>query len=62
MKAKNVIQEAIANIDSTSDALKKYCDSPENYNTAGFNFLSRIVWELSLQKRDLKDIQEEYGI
>lgn len=62
MKANNVIQEAIANIDSTSAALSKYCNAQENYNTAGFNFLSRVVWELSLQKRDLKEIQEEYGI
>ena len=62
MKANNVIEEAIANIDSTSAALNKYCNAQENYNTAGFNFLSRVVWELSLQKRDLKEIQEEYGI
>jgi hypothetical protein len=62
MKSKTVIQEAIANIDSTSDALRKYCDSQDNYNTAGFDFLSRVVWELSLQKRDLKEIQQEYGI
>ena len=62
MKSKTVIQEAIANIDSTADALRKYCDSQDNYNTAGFDFLSRVVWELSLQKRDLKEIQEDYGI
>jgi hypothetical protein len=62
MQDKNIIKEAIANIDSTEAALKKYCNAQENYNTMGFDFLDRVVWELSLQKRDLKEIQEYYGI
>jgi hypothetical protein len=59
---KNIIEEAIANISSTSAALKKYCNDQNNYNAAGFNFLERVVWELSLQLNDLQEIKEEYGI
>jgi hypothetical protein len=59
---KNIIEEAIANISSTSNALKKYCNDPQNYNSAGFNFLDRVVWELSLQLNDLQEIKESYGI
>ncbi len=59
---KTVVQEAIANIASTSAALEKYCNQQEHYNSAGFDFLDRVVWELSMQMRDLQDIQERYGV
>ena len=58
----NTIGEAIANISSTSDALKKYCNDPKNYNSAGFNFLDRVVWELGLQLDQLQDVKDYYGI
>lgn len=59
---KNIIEEAIANISSTAAVLKSYCNDPKNYNVEGFNFLSRVCWELSLQLDDLQEIKDSYGI
>ena len=59
---KKVIQEAVANITSTSAALRAYCNEPRNYNTEGGRLLDRVVWELSLQLRDLQEIQNAYGM
>lgn len=55
------IEEAIANIASTSAALEKYCNDPKNYNTYGAQLLERMSWELSKQALDLKEFQCNYG-
>jgi hypothetical protein len=57
----NVIQEAIANMASTSEALEKFCNDPKNYNSVGSEILERMSWELYKQSNDLREIQYMYG-
>lgn len=56
-----VIQEAIANIASTSEALEKYCNDPKNYNSYGSQLLEQMSWELHKQANELKEFQYRYG-
>jgi hypothetical protein len=56
-----VIEEAIANIASTSIALEKFCNDPKNYNSSGSQLLEQISWELHKQANDLKEFQYIYG-
>jgi len=58
---KNVIDEAIANIASTSEALERYSSDPSKYNVAGSELLERMSWELSQQSKNLREIQYTYG-
>lgn len=57
----NVIQEAIANMASTSEALEKFCNDPKNYNSVGSEILERMSWELYKQSNDLRELQYMYG-
>ena len=57
----NIIQDAIANIVSTSQALEKYCNDPKNYNSYGVNILEHMTWELHKQAADLEEFQQHYG-
>jgi chaperonin cofactor prefoldin len=56
-----VIDEAIANIASTSEALDKICNDPKNYNSYGSQLLEQMSWELHKQANDLKELQYTYG-
>ena len=59
---KNVIEEAIANIASTSEALEKHCNDPKNrYSSYAANLLEHLSWELHKQANNLKEIQSLYG-
>lgn len=58
---KNIIQEAIANIASTSEALDKYCNDPKNYNSYGSELLQQMSYELHKQATQLKEFQYNYG-
>lgn len=58
---KNIIQEAIANIASTSEALDKYCNDPKNYNSYGSELLEQMSYELHKQATQLKEFQYNYG-
>lgn len=58
----NVIQEAIANMASTSAALEKFCNDPKNYNSYGSQLLEQLSWELHKQANDLKELQYMYGV
>ena len=58
---KNVIEEAIANMASTSAALERYCNDPKNYNSAGAEILERMSWELHKHVSELRDHQYYYG-
>lgn len=55
-----IIEEAIANIASTSAALEKYCNDPKNYNSYGSQLLAQMSWELLKQANDLKEFQYNY--
>jgi hypothetical protein len=57
----NIIEEAIANMASTSAALEKYCNDPKNYNTYGAQLLEQMSWELHKQACDLKEFQNRFG-
>ncbi len=57
----NVIEEAIANMASTSEALEKFCNDPKNYNSIGSEILERMSWELYKQSNDLREVQYMYG-
>ncbi len=56
-----VIEEAIANMASTSKALEKFCNDPKNYNTFGAQILERMSWELNKQSNDLREFQSSCG-
>lgn len=58
---KNIIQEAIANMASTSEALDKYCNDPKNYNSYGSELLEQMSYELHKQATQLKEFQYNYG-
>lgn len=58
----NVIQEAIANMASTSVALEKFCNDPKNYNSYGSQLLEQLSWELHKQANDLREIQYMLGV
>lgn len=57
-----IIQEAIANITSTTEALDKFCNAPENYNSYMSQVLEHTIWELVRQANELKDFQNRYGV
>lgn len=59
--SKNIIDEAIANMASTSKALEMYCNDPKNYNSYGAHLLEQMSWELHKQANDLKELQYNYG-
>lgn len=57
----NVIQEAIANIDSTSKAIEKFCNDPNSRcSPYAANLLERMSWELHRQADELKEIHYLY--
>lgn len=56
-----VLEEAIANIASTSKALEKYCNDPKNYNSWGAHLLEQMAWELHKQAEQLTEINYLYG-
>jgi len=56
------INEAIANISSTSAALEKFCNDPKNYNSIGSQLLEQMSYELHRQAQDLKELQYIYGV
>jgi hypothetical protein len=57
----NTIEEAIANIASTSVALEKYCNDPHNLcSPYTINLLERMSWELHKQANELSEINYLY--
>lgn len=58
---KNIIEEAIANIASTSKAIEKYCNDPDTCCSAfAASLLERMCWELHKQANELKEINYLY--
>ena len=58
---KNIIEEAIANIVSTSEALEKFSnDSSGRCGPHAANLLERMAWELHTQASQLREINYEY--
>ncbi len=57
-----IIEEAIANIASTSQALENYCNDPKNYNSYGAQLIEQMSWELHKQANQLKEFQYHYGV
>jgi hypothetical protein len=57
-----VINEAIANMASTSQALEKFCNDPKHYNSFGATLLENMSRELHKQAQDLKELQYMYGV
>jgi len=57
----DTIQEAIANIASTSQAIEKYCNDPDKRcSPYAANLLERMSWELNKQAEELKEINYLY--
>jgi hypothetical protein len=57
----NTIEEAIANIASTSQTLEKYCNDPENRcSPCAVSLLERMSWELHKLAGDLSEINYYY--
>jgi hypothetical protein len=58
---KNIIEEAIANIVSTSEAIEKYCNDPKSRcSPHAANLLERMSWELYKQASELREINYHY--
>lgn len=58
---KNIIQEAIANIASTSEAIEKYCNDPKSRcSPYAANLLERVSWDLHRKARELEEINYLY--
>ena len=57
---KNIIEQAIANITSSSEALEKYSNDPKNYNSPVSHLLSIMSLELHKQSNNLKEINYLY--
>lgn len=57
----NVIEEAIANIASTSVMIEKFCNDPKHFNTEGAEILEKMSWELNKQSNELRELQYLYG-
>lgn len=60
MNAKNIIEDAINNITTTSEALDKFCSDPKNYNSYGAHLIEQMSWELYKQANTLREFQA-YG-
>ena len=57
----NVIQEAIANIASTSRAIEKFCNDPNSRcSPYAADLLERMSWELHKQADELQEINYLY--
>lgn len=56
----NIIEQAIANIASTSEALEKYCNDPKHYNSYASELLEKMSWELNKQANELREINYLY--
>ena len=56
-----IIEEAIANIASTSQALEKYCNDPKNYNSYGAHLIEQMSWELHKQANQLRSEERRVG-
>jgi hypothetical protein len=57
---KNIIEQAITNMTSTSEAIEKYCNDPKNYNSYAAQLLERMSWDLQKQANELKEINYLY--
>lgn len=58
---KKVIEEAIANIASTSEAIEKFCNDPDSKcSTYAAYLLEQMSWELHKQADQLKEIHYLY--
>jgi hypothetical protein len=59
--SKNIIQEAIANIASTSQAIEKFCNDPNSRCSPHASLLlERMAWELHKQASELEEINYQY--
>lgn len=58
---KNIIEEAIANIVSTSQAIEKFCNDPNGRCSPHASILlERMAWELHKQANELQEINYHY--
>jgi hypothetical protein len=58
---KTTVEQAIANIAATSEALEKYCNDPKSRcSPYAANLLERMAWELHKQANDLAEINYLY--
>ena len=57
----NTIEDAIANIAATSEAIEKYCNNEKNRcSPYAANLLERMSWELHKLAGDLSEINYNY--
>jgi hypothetical protein len=62
MSSNQEIKEAIANIASTSKAIEKHCNKPENHNLYSSYLLELINIQLHRQASELKNVIDVYGV
>jgi len=57
----NAINEAIKNLETTSQVLERAANKPENYNTAFAQYLEIMGWEMHKHANELKQLQYMLG-
>ena len=58
----NAISEAIKNLETSTQALDKFVNNPEHYNSVYSTYLEVISWEMHKHANELKQIQDQYGM
>lgn len=63
MKNENLtINEAISNLEKSSDALASWADNPKNYNSDLAHMLSMMALEMRSQASTLRETNYLYGV
>lgn len=58
----NTINDAISNLEKTSEVLAEWADNPKNYNSEFAHILCMISLEMRNQASTLKEANYIYGI
>jgi hypothetical protein len=56
----NTVEQAIANIAATSEALEKFSNQPNTCSPYAAQLLERMSWELHKQAEELREINYLY--
>lgn len=58
----NAIAEAVTHLVEASRILEQHANNPQNYNTTYAGDFEIKSWEIYKHMRDIKDIQNRYGV
>ncbi len=58
----NAISEAVSLLQEASRILEQHANNPKNYNSTYAGDFEMKAWEIHKHMRDIKDIQNRYGV